>query len=204
MDEYKTIILGAGITGLATGFSSGNPIFEAENFPGGICSSYYIKPEEPENILSSRTDEQTYRFDNGGGHWIFGGDPIINNFLTSQNPVNRYDRLTSVYLHQNDLYVPYPIQNNLAYLDKEIAVKALSEMADTNKPPVRTMKDWLIASFGQTLTDIFFAPFHPLYTAGVWDKIAPQDSYKSPVHYALAVQGASGKQPPSVGYNTAF
>jgi len=204
MDEYKTVILGAGMTGLAAGFTSGYPVFEAESVPGGICSSYYIKPDEPEKLIPSRTDEQTYRFDNGGGHWIFGGDLVINHFLSSFDQIRSYNRISSVYFHQRDLYVPYPIQNNLAYLDKETAMRCLAEMVDPNKPPVHTMGDWFVASFGKTLTDLFFAPFHDLYTAGLWRKIAPQDSYKSPVNNSLAIQGAFGKQPPAVGYNTAF
>ena len=37
-------ILGGGITGLAAGLSSGLPVLEAAPEPGGICSSYYVKP----------------------------------------------------------------------------------------------------------------------------------------------------------------
>jgi protoporphyrinogen oxidase len=65
------------------------------------------------------------------------------------------------------------------------------------------MEDWLGASFGPTLCDLFFYPFHKLYTAGLWDRIGPQDSYKSPVNLALATQGAFGEAPP-VGYNVTF
>ena len=39
-----TIILGGGMTGLAAGMTSGGPVYEASNAPGGICSSYYVRP----------------------------------------------------------------------------------------------------------------------------------------------------------------
>jgi len=40
------MILGAGMTGLAAGRASGFPVYEAEETPGGICSSYYVRPGE--------------------------------------------------------------------------------------------------------------------------------------------------------------
>jgi hypothetical protein len=52
------------------------------------------------------------------------------------------------------------------------------------------MADWLVESFGTTLNRMFFAPFHDLYTAGLYTDIAPQDVYKSPVDLSLALRGA--------------
>src|SRR5262249_38810832 len=66
-----------------------------------------------------------------------------------------------------------------------------------------TMQDWLHASFGPTLCELFFAPFHERYTAGLWKSIAPQDRYKSPGRLSAILQGASEDTPP-VGYNTQF
>jgi protoporphyrinogen oxidase len=50
---------------------------------------------------------------------------------------------------------------------------------------------------------LFFYPFHDLYTGGLYDRIAPQDSYKSPVNLSLAIQGAFGRAE-AVGYNVTF
>ena len=66
------------------------------------------------------------------------------------------------------------------------------------------MGDWLEQSFGKTLMELFFAPFHELYTAGLWTEIAPQDAYKSPVNIRAAIQGAMEKAPPAVGYNVTY
>ncbi len=63
--------------------------------------------------------------------------------------------------------MPYPLQNHLAHLSQEIAVKALTEMASAPKVRPRTMADWLEQSFRPTLTAAFFGPFHELYTAGL-------------------------------------
>jgi protoporphyrinogen oxidase len=198
-----TIILGAGVTGLAVGLASGHPIYEAQTNPGGICASYYIKPGEktPQNICPE--DQEAYHFEYGGGHWIFGGDSTVLKFIDNLTPIQSYARRSSVYFHQQDLYVPYALQNHLGYLGKEIAAKALSEITSASKGTPRTMADWLVHNFGKTLTDLFFGPFHQAYTAGLWTKIAPQDAYKSPVSLPLVVQGAFEKTPP-VGYNATF
>jgi protoporphyrinogen oxidase len=66
------------------------------------------------------------------------------------------------------------------------------------------MADWLEQNFGKTLLDLFFAPFHELYTAGLWTSIAPQDAYKSPVNLSLVIQGAFDKTTPAVGYNVTY
>jgi protoporphyrinogen oxidase len=65
------------------------------------------------------------------------------------------------------------------------------------------MKDWLCRNFGKTLFDLFFDGFNRLYTAGLYDRIAPQDAYKSPVDLKLVQRGATSEAP-AVGYNTQY
>ena len=199
----KNIILGAGMTGLAAGWASGLPVFEAEEFPGGICSSYYVKPGSKERLHSAPDDGDAYRFEIGGGHWLFGGDPAIVRFLRSLVPMREYERKSSVFFPHEQLFVSYPIQNHLAQLGKDVAVTVLNEITHSVGGNARTMDEWLVQSFGKTLAEKFFAPFHELYTAGLWTGIAPQDGYKSPVQKDLVVKGAFDKTPP-VGYNTRY
>ncbi len=198
----RTFILGGGITGLAAGIASGLPVFEAVEAPGGICSSYYVRPGSQERLPQAPQDDEVYRFEIGGGHWIFGGDPTILQFIRTLTPLKSYTRRSSVYFQEQDLYVPYPLQNYLRYLNPEIAAQALAEIASPKGSP-KTMEQWLEQSFGQTLCEKFFYPFHQLYTAGLYKKIAPQDAYKSPVNLALAIRGALDETP-AVGYNTSF
>ncbi len=195
-------ILGGGITGLAAGIVSGLPVFEAAPAPGGICSSYYVYPDSKERLANAPKDDEVYRFEIGGGHWIFGGDPTILQFIEHLTPVKSYARKSSVYFHEQNLYVPYPLQNFLRYLEPDIIAQALEEMSRPKQTPT-TMKDWLEQSFGNTLCEKFFYPFHELYTAGLYKKIAPQDAYKSPVNLELVIKGALDNTP-AVGYNTNF
>lgn len=196
------IILGAGVTGLAAGMASGWPVYESTSDPGGICMSYYMKPGCNESFNVPPQDGNAYRFENGGGHWIFGGDQAVVYFVHKLAAVKRYQRRSAVYFPDSELYIPYPLQNHLRYLDEKVAAQALVEMMRP-KQQFTTLKEWLDSSFGETLCKLFFYPFHELYTVGLYDRVAPQDTYKSPVDPAIAVQGALLKAP-KVGYNATF
>lgn len=201
----KALILGAGVTGLAAAWASGLPVYEAEEAPGGICSSYYMRPGDKTCLHEPPSDGEAYRFELGGGHWIFGGDPLVLQFIGSLAPLKSYARRSSVYFPDRGTFVPYPLQNSLKYLESEVIERALREMAEATSSNYRpqTMAEWLEASFGRTLCEIFFGPFHEMYTAGLWKSIAPQDAYKSPVNLSLAIEGAFNHTRP-VGYNTRF
>ena len=198
----NTLILGGGMTGLAAGYASGLPILEASPNPGGICSSYYVRPHSTDRLSNPPPDSEAYRFEIGGGHWIFGGDPTILKFIQRLTPLKSYQRKSSVYFREQDLYVPYPLQNHLRYLSPKISAKTIAEMT-APKPSILTMKDWMTINFGETLCELFFYPFHQLYTAGLYKTIAPQDAYKSPVNLNQVIQGAFSEAT-AVGYNVEF
>jgi len=185
--KKDNLILGAGITGLAAGISTGWPVYEATARPGGICSSYNIGG---------------YRFERGGGHWIFGADNTVLSFIRKFTDIKNYKRRSAVCLNK-DLYVPYPIQNNLRFLGQNTAEKALKEILAHSNSSSSTMKEWLKENFGPTLCKLFFYPFHDLYTSKLYERIAPQEAYKSPVNIKLVKQGAKSHTP-AIGYNANF
>lgn len=203
MTTMKTLILGGGVTGLAAGMTSGLPVFEAVAAPGGICSSYYVRPGETQRLPETPEDEEAYRFEIGGGHWIFGGDPIVLQFISDLTPVRRYARKSGVWFPGKELYIPYPLQNHLRYFPEALVSRALREMSQPRQGPYKTMHDWLLGSFGPTLCETFFVPFHELYTAGLYRTIAPQDAYKSPVNLSAVIQGIF-EQTHSAGYNVTY
>ncbi len=202
----EVLILGAGMTGLGAGDARGAPRVEARERPGGICSSYYLRPGSRERLPSPPEDGEAYRFEIGGGHWIFGGDPLVHRLIRSLVPVKTYVRSSAVYLPDEDRLAPYPIQNHLRALGPERAARCLEEIAGlaARKPPVSTLADWLQASFGPSLCELFFEPFHELYTAGLYREIAPQDAYKSPIDLQHVVRGSFAAAPGDVGYNATF
>ncbi len=145
----KTIILGAGITGLAAAHKTGGTIYEMVSRAGGLCYSYYPKTG--------------YRFDYGGGHWIFGADKEVMDFIEQFANFKTYTRNAGVYI--NKIY-PYPIQNYFPA---------------THISNSGTMKEWLATNFGVDLCSLFFYPFNDRYTAGLYNQVAPQDTHKNPI-----------------------
>lgn len=201
----KKFILGAGITGLAAGLISKHVIFESGARAGGICSSYYIRPDTHERLFQMPNDQEVYRFEIGGGHWIWNHEPLVRRFIEALTPVKTYTRRAAVYLSDQKLLIPYPIQNHLYYLGQKLAKKIFQEiMANSKKDqPIHTMAEWLEKNFGSTLCELFFHPFHEHYTAGLWRQIAPPDASKSPIDLTLIHRGLS-KKTPLVGYNVKF
>ncbi len=195
------------MTGLAASWISGRPAFEAAPLPGGICRCYYLRPGQAEPARTAPEDNSAYRFENGGGHWVFGGDRVLNAALGGFANWRRYRRKSSVFFPESKLFVPYPLQYNLRYLDPTLASWALDEMRRAPTAPASqgtpTMASWMEQVFGATLTDLFFGPFHELYTAGLWREIAPQDGYKSPVDLSLVERGLR-EDVPEAGYNNTF
>jgi protoporphyrinogen oxidase len=186
--HHKTWILGAGMTGLAASWIANIPTLEAASQPGGICRSY---------------TRDGYRFETGGGHWIFGGDPILNRFLQGITPLRYYQRRSSVWLPELQVFVSYPIQNNLHTLPKSLAQTILLEMRNAPTQRSGILAEWLRESFGPTLYDLFFGPFHELYTAGEHNGIAVQDVFKTPLDLSAVERGMLGAAPPA-GYNQTF
>ena len=190
-------IIGGGMTGLAAGMTSGFPVLEGLDHPGGICASY---------------EREGYRFELGGGHWIFGSDPTVTRLIAGASQVRTYRRRSAVLFlgaqeYSRDLrslFVPYPIQDNLFALPKVMRDAALAEILTGNSDGrPETMAAWLRQQFGSTLCRIFFDPFHERYTAGLFREIAPQDGYKSPIDKAQVRRGAE-RENTDAGYNATF
>lgn len=87
----KTIILGAGFSGMAAGIKTKAPIYESTKQSGGICKTYI---------------KEGFEFDQGGPHWLFGQNDAIE-YIKTLVPLNSYERNAGVYYNT---ILPYPIQ----------------------------------------------------------------------------------------------
>ena len=148
----KDIVLGAGFSGMAAGIKLGCPVYEATSKAGGICSDYV---------------KDGFRFSNGGPHYLFGKDKGLE-YIKTLVEVKEYERKAGVYYNYT---FPYPFQ-------LEASKETLTMNDILNKP--KNMKEWLYGQFGQEQCNLFFYPFNEKYTAGMMDKVIPQDAYKSP------------------------
>lgn len=195
----SNFIIGGGFTGLGAGIITGYKVFESQNYPGGICASYI---------------KDGFRFEIGGGHWIFGGDPHVLSLIKRMTPCKQYSRKSAVFFGGNldatkDFkykFVDYPLQNHLYQLGDTISNAVLKELVHSyqNRGIPHSMDGWLRKNFGDTLYRIFFQPFHERYTAGLYKDIAPQDPYKTPFKISNVIDGLFGNMSKTVGYNVTY
>jgi len=199
-------ILGGGITGLTAGAISRWKICEQSSMPGGICATYGILPKNGTKIFPPYIKTNVFRFETGGGHWLWGSDKQALTFLAAFGRFKKYTRRVSVYLPELDLLVPYPLQYNLWKLPKGLASKAFEDLkrASCENHASKTMASWLTNVFGQTLADLFFIPFNTLYTTGLLSKIAPQDAFKNPIENSKVRRGLRKDSTGGEGYNSTF
>src|SRR5438093_6694497 len=88
----------------------------SEGIAGGICASYHVVPGQhqgkgPQRMFVAPDDGESYRFEIGGGHWLWGGDPMVIGLRNSFGPMGSYLRHAAAYLPEKELFVPYPLQN---------------------------------------------------------------------------------------------
>lgn len=186
------VILGAGISGLAAAYATRGVAYEAEETVGGLCCSYRCRPS---GVRVRDDDAHGYRFEVGGGHWIFERSERLDAFLERFGRPRTYSRRAAVRLNRLGVTLPYPLQHHVGDLPPD-----LRRHIDSDPPPVgepRSMRDWLEWQYGRTLCDTFFHPFHEAYTAGLYARLAPQDPHKSPQRRGV---GAAR----DVGYNVSF
>lgn len=204
------VVLGGGVTGLAAARASRGTVLEAAPTPGGLCGTYHLAPDGT-RLAAPPADGEAYRFEVGGGHWLFGGDAATVAMVEALVPCRTYQRRSSVRLGDGRR-VGFPLQHHLADLDPDVRDRAVAELLDGGArgapDGVVTMADWVRARMGPTLAELFFDPFHRRYTAGLYDRIAPQDPDKSPVDVAAVRAGAGidadPGRAPAAHYNEAF
>lgn len=177
-NRYKYVILGGGFSGLGAGYDSDIPVFEASNHPGGICRSYYVQATGCDTESSDK-----FRFEKGGGHWIFDKNPEVLNIFNQHASLQTYTKKSSVFFCQSDLKIPAPVQFHVEMFPKSISDKIRSEVENLPQKE-QSMEDitfdkWLLSKFGKTLCELFFFPFNDRYTSGYYTSIAPQDLYKT-------------------------
>lgn len=205
MGSDEVVILGGGMSGLAAGLASGAQVYEAGPRAGGLCASYYVAPGGTLRQFQPPPDGDAYRFEIGGGHWIWGCDGLVERFVSSLASLESYTRKAGVYLAASRQYAAFPLQYHLNALGNEVAGRALAEMVEGAARPGHgeSMRAWYHSRFGSTLEQLFFASFQSLYTAGLWEEIAPEDGDKSPLDLPRVISGALGLLPPA-GYNARF
>lgn len=151
----KYIIIGAGMSGLATANmlqENGNEVivYERDSRPGGM-----IKCDTIEGNLFHRT----------GGH-VFNTkrQDVMDWFWKHFNKEKEFTKSlrNAVVSFDNDLTVPYPIENHVYYLDSDTQKAFITDLfkihSQTVKP--KNFEEFLKGRFGETLYNLYFQPYN--------------------------------------------
>lgn len=157
--DARIVIIGAGPTGLGAGYRLRElghrnfVIVEREAHAGGLASSY--------------ADDAGFTWD-VGGHVMFSHyayyDACFDAMMGDEYTLN--DRES--WVRMMDRWVPYPFQNNVRYLPKEVAFECLSGLikAQTGRGGVahhsqaRNFGEFIDAVFGEGIARHFMRPYN--------------------------------------------
>jgi protoporphyrinogen oxidase len=153
-DPGRVVILGAGPTGLGAawrlnelGFGDWT-ILDRETRPGGLARSF--------------VDDAGFTWDVGGhvqfSHYAYY-DGLCDRALG--DAWVRHERESWVWIRGR--FVPYPFQYNIHRLDPAdcaAALRGLERAAAAPRRPTRTFADWIVATFGEELAELFFHPYN--------------------------------------------
>jgi protoporphyrinogen oxidase len=145
-------IIGAGPCGLACarefeqlGFHHWS-LSERELYPGGKAASFQ--------------DPQGFTWDLGG-HVVFSHFGEFDALLTESMGDDVYEHERSSFIRIGDAWVPYPFQNNLRHLPREIALECLLGLiAAPGANGQANFRDWMEQTFGDGITRHFMRPYN--------------------------------------------
>lgn len=167
--KKKYVIIGSGPTGLGAAYrlkelgETDFIVLEKEAYIGGLATSF--------------VDENEFTWDIGGhvqfSHYAYF-DQLMVKALGADGWLS-HQRESWVWMH--DRFVPYPFQNNIKYLPKEVMWKCLSGLIEqykkvTNEKP-KNFREWIDATFGKGIADVFMVP----YNFKVWAFPAEEMAY---------------------------
>ena len=155
MKKVKFLIIGAGPTGLGAAYrlkdhgESDYLLLDQNAWVGGLAASF--------------KDDKGFTWDIGGhvqfSHYKYFDDAM--DAALGKDGWLLHERESWVWIH--DRFVPYPFQNNIRYLPKDIAWKCLKGVIDITGKTIETpknFKEWILAVFGQGIADEFMLPYN--------------------------------------------
>ncbi len=154
-DVGKIVIIGAGPTGIGAAYRlkklgyTNFQVLEASEQAGGLASSYQ--------------DEKGFTWD-VGGHVQFSHYDYFDRAMKEalgEDGWLHHERESWVWIA--DRFVPYPFQNNLRYLPREMIAKALRGLAERpprTPSPNQDFGSWIDQTFGRGLREIFMEPYN--------------------------------------------
>lgn len=152
--HFKYLILGAGPTGLGAAYRlkelgiTNFLVLEKNDFVGGLATSF--------------RDSMGFTWDIGGhvqfSHYKYF-DTLMHKAIQPEQ-WNVLQRESWAWMFQR--FIPYPVQNNIRHFPKDILWNCIEEILrkDSANQKLNNFEDWIFASFGKGLADVFMLPYN--------------------------------------------
>ena len=149
----KVVIIGSGPTGLGAAWRleelnhRSYKLFEKQPYPGGLATSF--------------RDGKGFTWD-VGGHVLFSKyeyfDRLMDNILKDGWFFHQRDS----WVWMKNRFIPYPFQHNIDYLPEEDRQKCLAGLREAAQPKTipQNYREWIAATFGQGIAELFLFPYN--------------------------------------------
>jgi protoporphyrinogen oxidase len=155
MEQKKIVIIGAGPTGLGAAYRlkelgyKNFQMYDRLGHLGGLASSY--------------TDSAGFTWD-VGGHVMFSHykyyDDVFDKLMGNDFQLN----MRECWVRMFENWVPYPFQNNIRYLPKEVTLECLTGLIEAqtqrDHKKARNFEEFIDAVFGDGIAKHFMKPYN--------------------------------------------
>ena len=150
----RLVIIGAGPAGLGAAWRLQELgydnwlLVEASDHAGGLASSVV---------------------DAGGFTWDLGGPVLFSHYPYFDRVMDTalgdawVEHVREAWVWMRDRWIPYPFQNNVWHLPHEDLIACINGLIDLQasaSAPPRSFREWLLASFGTGICDVFMLPYN--------------------------------------------
>lgn len=143
MHSDGIVILGGGLAGLAAGYYSGAPVYEAAAEPGGVAASDTVNG---------------FTFDRGIHILQTRNETVLQLLQTLGVTLRSHARNAYVYSHGT--YTAYPFQVNTAGLPIGLRVRCVRDFLRRQRhPEPRNYEEWIYRSIGTGFARTFLIPY---------------------------------------------
>ncbi len=154
--EKKIVILGAGPTGLGAAYRLQElgyrnwAIYDRNDYVGGLATSF--------------TDSAGFTYDIGG-HVMFSHYQYFDDLVDKLLGTDYTEIVREAWIWMMDRFVPYPFQNNIRHLPREVVLECIMGLVEAAKDPAKVAQatnfnDLIDAQFGAGIAKYFMKPYN--------------------------------------------